>query len=90
MGDTATRLESDLDSDLESFRSSTLRGMDFILPRVKALSSYPDAGVPSLGPPAPDTHPLTTTASPFQPYGEEEEGEALWGFWLTRVWKMVR
>lgn len=39
MGDTATRLESDLDRDLDSCRSNTLRGMDLILPRVQALSS---------------------------------------------------
>lgn len=39
MGDTAARLESDLDRDLDSCRSNTLRGMDLILPRVHALSS---------------------------------------------------
>lgn len=35
MGDTAAILESDLDSDLDSCRSSTLRGMERILPRVQ-------------------------------------------------------
>lgn len=51
MGDTATRLESDLDRDLESCRSNTLRGIDLILPRVQALSSYPAPVEPPLGTP---------------------------------------
>lgn len=62
MGDTATRLESDLDRDLESWRSSTLRGMDLILPRVQALSSYP---APVCDPLA--TPPANSGTSPFWP-----------------------
>lgn len=51
MGETATRLESDLDRDLDSCRSITLRGMDLILPRVQVPSSNPAPSDPALGEP---------------------------------------
>ncbi|KAK0144409.1 hypothetical protein N1851_017229 [Merluccius polli] len=44
-GDTATRLESD--RDLDSWRSSVLRGIDLILPRVQARSSWSPAAAAS-------------------------------------------
>ncbi|TNN33269.1 hypothetical protein EYF80_056569 [Liparis tanakae] len=101
MGDTAARLESDLDRDLVSCGSGAPRGTDLILPRVQALSSPLGA--------TPVWSPRNSGASPFCPGEQEEEEEGGWPSvdqphagsarsrppsgawsWLTLVWKIVR
>lgn len=62
MGDTATRLESDLEIDLDDCKSNTLRGIDLILPRVQALSSKPGPDEPSLDSPSVWTPPNSGTS----------------------------